>query len=73
MTLREKFRADPQFGDPNAAAALLLVAYEYGNQGFSIDNPVVLARVQTLWEMTDEQFAKEHQRIMFEFYNPTNL
>ncbi len=67
MTLRQKFAADQlQDGDAEIQAALLIALYEYGDTGVNKNDPTFLARVQTLSEMTDEQFAKEHQRVMFE-------
>ena len=69
MTLREKFAADPRFagGDPVGLAATLLTAYEYGDKGFSTKDPMVLKRIADLQAMNDEQFDKEHQRVLGEF------
>jgi hypothetical protein len=66
MTLREKFAKD----DPDnyiGLAACLLAAYECGDKGFNPDDPAFIARFESLAAMTDEQFDKEHKRILFEF------
>jgi len=68
LTLRQKFAAEKlgSDGDPVIQAALLLAFYEKGDAGANIKDPAFQARVRTLCEMTDEQFDKEHQRLVFE-------
>ncbi len=69
LTLRQKFAAEKlgPDGDPVIQAALLLAVYEKGEAGANIEDPAFQARVQTLCEMTDEQFDKE-QRLVFEMH-----
>lgn len=66
MTPREKFRIDPKITHPEVSAAMLLVLYEHGDAGAKVTDPSFLARVRTLSEMTDEQFEKERQHVLFE-------
>ena len=74
MTLRQKFACDPRFagGDPIGLAATLLVLYEYGDKGLSTKDPMALRRIADLQAMNDEQFDKEHQRILGEFKGAQN-
>ena len=69
VTLRRKFAEDPRFadGDPKRLAALLLASCECGERGFSESDPTFVSRCDALYNMSDEEFDREHQHVLFEF------
>ena len=68
-TLRKKMEDEKIAGKSGGGvtqAALLLAVYERGEAGARVDDPSFIARVRTLCEMTDDQFDREHGRVVFE-------
>ena len=66
VTLRQKFAEDPRFADggPKRLAALLLASYERVERGFRESDPTFVSRCDALYNMSDEEFDREHQRVL---------
>lgn len=66
MSLRNDFAAKLDCIDPIGSAAILLLAYERGDEGLDIRSLRVQSRLKELAEMTDEDFDTEHRRVVDE-------